>query len=148
MPMGLKGSPVTFQRLINHVMSGIQGARALTYLDDIIVYGRTVQEHNDRLIEVFNRLREHNLKLHIDKCEFLRDRVVYLGYVISRDGLLPDESKVSAVRDFPMPQTRKQVKGFLGLTGYFRRFISDYSKIAKPLFYLTKKGVAYEWKEP
>ena len=148
MPMGLKGAPATFQRLMNYIMSGIQGVRALIYLDDIIVYGRTVQEHNDGLVEVFDRLREHNLKLQIDKCEFLRDSVNYLGYVISKEGLLPDETKVSAVRNFPTPQTQKQVKGFLGLTGYYRRFIANYSQIAKPLFYLTRKGVPYEWKEP
>lgn len=148
MPMGLKGAPATFQRLMNYIMSGIQGVRALIYLDDIIVYGTTAQEHNDRLTEVFDRLRQHHLKLHVDKCEFLRDCVTYLGYVISKDGLLPDETKVVAVRNFPTPQTRKELKGFLGLTGYYRRFIADYSKIAKPLFYLTKKGVSYEWKEP
>jgi hypothetical protein len=113
MPMGLNGAPATFQRLMNYIMSGIQGVRALTYLDDIIVYGRTVQEHNDRLVEVFDRLREHNLKLHVDKCEFFRGRVNYLGYVISKEGLLPGETKVSAVRKFPTPQTRKQVKVFL-----------------------------------
>jgi hypothetical protein len=121
-------------------MSGIQGVRALINLD-IIVHGKTAQEHNDRLTEVFDRLRQRNLK-QLDKCEFFRDRVTYLSYAISKDGLLPDETKVLAVRNFSTPQTRKWVKGLLGLTGYYRRFISDYSQRAKQLFYLTKKGVS------
>jgi hypothetical protein len=81
-------------------------------LDDIIVYGRTVQEHNDRLVEVFDRLREHNLKLQVDKCEFLRDRVNYLGYVISKEGLLPGETKVPAVPKFPHPTNTETGEGF------------------------------------
>jgi hypothetical protein len=101
MPMGLKGPPATFQRLVNQVMSGMQGVRVLTYLHDIIVYGRDLQEHNERLVEIFDKLREHTTKLHLDKCEFLRDQVDYLGHVITKDGVKPDEAKVSAVKNFP-----------------------------------------------
>jgi len=89
MPFGLKGAPATFQRLMSTVLSGMQGLKCLVYLDDIIVYGETLQVHNDKLREVFARLRMRNLKLLPDKCEFLRKEVTYLGHKLTTRGLLP-----------------------------------------------------------
>ena len=110
----------------------MQGLKCLVYLD-IIVFGENLRVHNQRLRHVFARLRSHNLKLQPDKCEFLRKEVLYLGHHLTCKGVLPDESKLSAVKEFPIPNTTKKLKGFLGLAGYYRRFIPNFSKIAKPL---------------
>jgi hypothetical protein len=147
MPYGLKGAPATFQRLMTAVLSGIQGIKCLVYLDDVVIFGQNLETHNDRLREVFSRMRKHNLKLQPDKCEFLRKEVSYLGHVIGPMGVRPDEKRVKAVRDFPEPKTTRELKGFLGLAGYYRRFVPNFSKIAKPLTELLKKNVPYDWTE-
>jgi len=139
MPFGLKIAPATFQQLMNSVLTGIQGLKCLVYLDDIVIYGPNLKEHNKRLIQVLNRLREHNLKLQPDKCEFLRKEIIYLRHIITKDGIRPDPSKLCAVEKFPVPRKVKDVQFFLGLAEYYRKFIEDFSKIAKPLTRLTKK---------
>lgn len=147
MPMGLKGAPGCFQRLMNTVLSGLQGIKCFVYLDDVVCYGRSLKEHNEKLRAIFDRLREHNLKLQPDKCEFLRKEVIFLGHCITDKGIKPDMAKVEKVKFFPLPRTTKELKGFLGLVGYYRKFIAKFSKIAKPLHELLKKGVAYNWGE-
>jgi transposase InsO family protein len=145
--MGICSAPATFQRLMTRVLSGLTGIKALIYLDDIVVWGATLQEHNDRLIEVFDRLRLYTLKLQPDKCEFLRKEVCYLGHRVTPQGVRPDERKVAAVRNSPVPTCTKQLKAFLGLAGYYRRFVPGFSPIAKPLHKLTGKNVPYVWGE-
>ena len=145
MPFGLKGAPATFQRLMNTVLSGIQGIKCLVYMDDIVVFGENLKAHNDRLREVLERMRKYNLKLQPDKCEFLRKEVSYLGHVIGSTGVRPDEKRVEAVKSYPVPKTTRELKGFLGLAGYYRRFIPNFSKIAKPLTELLKKNTPYVW---
>jgi hypothetical protein len=144
MPHGLKGAPATVQRLMPGVFSGIQGIKCLVYLDDVI-FGQNLETHNDKLREVFSRMRKHNLKLQPDKYEFLQKEVSYLGYVIGPTGVRPDEKRVKAVKDFPEPKTTRELKGFLGLARYYRRFVPNFSKIAKPLTELLKKNVPYDW---
>lgn len=139
MPFGLKNAPATFQRLMNAVLTGLQGIKCLIYLDDIVIFGASFQEHNKRLIEVLRRLRENNLKLQPDKCEFLRKEVTYLGHIITENGISPDPSKLEAVKNFPTPKKVKDIQAFIGLAGYYRKFIENFSKIAKPLTKLTKK---------
>lgn len=146
LPMGLKNSPPTFQRLMNNVLCNLVGLKCLVYLDDIIIFSVDIQEHSKRLREIFNRLRTHNLKLQPAKCEFLRKEVIYLGHKISELGVQPDERKIICVRNFPIPTNVKEIKSFLGLTGYYRNFIPDYSKIAKPITNLLKKDSKFEWK--
>ncbi|KAM0734141.1 Retrovirus-related Pol polyprotein from transposon 17.6 [Formica fusca] len=145
MPFGLKNAPATFQRLMNSVLTGLQGIKCLVYLDDIVIYGTSLKEHNTRLIEVLNKLRKHNLKLQPDKCEFLRKEVIYLGHIVTENGIMPDPSKLKAVREFPTPTKVKEIQSFIGLAGYYRKFIENFSKIAKPLTKLTKKGEKFEW---
>jgi len=147
MPFGLKGAPATFQRLMSVVLSGMQGLKSLCYLDDILVFGETLKVHNDRLRDVFARLRMHNLKLQPDKCEFLRKEVTYLGHKLTPEGLLPDSNKVRAVKEFPTPTNTRQLKGFLGLAGYYRRFIQNFSKIARPLTALLKRNTPFVWNQ-
>jgi len=145
MPFGLKGAPATFQRLMSTVLSGMQDLKCLVYLDDIIVFGETFQVHNDKLRDVLARLRMHNLKLQPDKCEFFRKEVTYLGHRLTTKGLLPDFDKVKAVKEFPTPTNTRQFKGFLGLSGHYRRFIPNFSKIAKPLTELLRKNTPFVW---
>ncbi|XP_029675231.1 uncharacterized protein LOC115242830 [Formica exsecta] len=145
MPFGLKNAPATFQRLMNSILTGMQGLKCLVYLDDIVIYGASLEDHKKRLKEVLQRLRENNLKLQPDKCEFLRKEVIYLGHIISENGISPDPSKLTAIKEFPTPKKVKDIQSFIGLAGYYRKFIEDFSKIAKPLTKLTKKTEKFEW---
>ena len=140
MPFGLKNAPATFQRLMNSVLTGLQGLECLVYLDDIVVYGASLEEHNKRLEKILQRLRGSNLKLQPEKCEFLRKEVIYLGHIISENGILPDPSKLTAIHEFPTPKKVKEVQAFIGLAGYYRKFIKNFSKIARPLTKLTRKN--------
>jgi len=139
MPFGMKGAPATFQRLMTTILSGIQGIKFLVYLDDVVVFGEDLRMHNDRLIEVFSRMRKYNMKLQPDKCEFLRKEVSYLGHVIGLTGVRPDEKRIEAAKDYPKRKTTREFKGFLDLPAYYHRFIPNFSKIAKPLTELLKK---------
>jgi hypothetical protein len=133
MPFRLKGAPATFQKLMTTVLSGIQGIKCLVYLDNIVVFRENLKMHNERLRNVFSRMRKYNMKLQLDKCEFLRKEVSYLGHVIGQDGVRPDEKRIKAVKEYPEPRTTRELKGILGLAGYYRKFIPNFSKIAKPL---------------
>ncbi|XP_038207042.1 uncharacterized protein LOC119828829 [Zerene cesonia] len=145
MPFGLKNAPSTFQKLMNNCLSGLQGNRCFVYLDDIVIYSYDLKTHIDNLQVVFNRLRSFNLKLQPDKCQFLRKEVTYLGHVIGEEGVRPNPDKVKSVVEFPIPKSQKDIKSFLGLVSYYRRFIPQFSKIAKPLTSLLKKDVPFKW---
>lgn len=144
-PFGLKNAPATFQRLMNIVLSGLTGIKSFVYLDDIVVYGSSLQHHNMNLRDVFEKLREHNLKLQPDKCEFLRKEVAYLGHIITDEGIKPNPKKISAIQEIKQPKTPKDIKSFLGLVGYYRKFIQNFSSIARPLTTLLKKDTAFNW---
>lgn len=140
MPMGLKNSPSTFQRVMDNVLRGLQNEICLVYLDDIIVFSTSLQEHMVNLEKVFQRLRKSNFKIQMDKSEFLKLETAYLGHIISKDGIKPNPDKISAIEKYPIPKTPKQIKQFLGLLGYYRKFIPDFSRITKPLTQCLKKG--------
>jgi hypothetical protein len=145
MPFGLKNAPAAFQRLMYAVLAGLLGLRCFVYIDDIVIYGATLTEHIRRIIAVLIRLRKYNLKLKPSKCAFLRKEVVYLGHVISEKGISPDPSKLIAVKEFPTPKKLKDIQSFIGLAGYYRKFIENFSKLAKPLTKLTRKGEKFTW---
>ena len=145
MPMGLKNSPATFQRLMDQVLLGLQGVEAFIYLDDIVVYAEDLKEHGKKVRRLLNRLKEANLSLQPDKCEFLFKEITYLGHIISSDGVKPDPKKIEAVKNFPRPKNPKNIKQFLGLAGYYRRFIKNFATRAKPLTNLLKKEVTFKW---
>ena len=147
LPFGLSNSPRTFSRVMDNVLSGLQGEQCLCYMDDIIVYSATLEEHIDRLENVFNRLATSNLKIQPDKCEFLRKEVAYLGHVVTPEGIKPNPAKIEAVVNFPQPRNPKEIKQFLGLSGYYRRFLPNYAQLVKPLTSLLKKNVEFTFNE-
>ena len=147
MPFGLCNAPATFQRLMQKVLGGLGGERPFcsVYIDDIIVYSDSVADHLDHLRQVFARLRRVGLKLHPGKCSFARQSVTYLGHVISSQGIAPDPKKVEAVKNFPIPTSVREVRQFLGMASYYRRFIKSFAKIASPLHALTRQDVPFCW---
>lgn len=138
MPFGLKNAPPTFQRMIDQALRGLIGKGIFVYLDDIIVCGESLDEHNANLQKLYVRLREVGLKLQPHKCEFLVTELQYLGHLITPSGIKPNPFKLSAVAKFPEPKSKKHIKQFLGLAGYYRKFIKDFSKIASPLLKLLR----------
>ena len=140
MPFGLQNAPATFQRLMTSCLGDQQFESLLIYLDDIIVFSSSFEDHLNRLTLVFNRLRQQGLKLKPRKCHLLQTKVKYLGHVISQEGIETDPEKTSSVTDWPRPKNSKDVRRFLGFTGYYRRFVPGYAKTAKPLFQLTEGG--------
>ena len=133
MPMGLKHSPATFQRLMDQVLVGLQRTELFVYLDDIVVYADDLEEYGKEVMRLLKRLKEANLSIQPEKYEFLFKEVAYLGHIISSEGVNPDPKKIEAVQCFPQPKNPKNIKQFLGLAGYYRRFIKDFSAIAKSL---------------
>ena len=145
MPFGLCNAPATFQRLMDLVLSGLQWAQCLVYLDDIIILGRTFEEHIQNIRLVLQRLREAGLKIKPSKCTFFQQKVCYLGHVISREGIAPDSSKTDKVASWPTPLSTKEVQQFLGFSSYYRRFVQNYATIAKPLHRLTERPNKFVW---
>ena len=146
MPFGLTNAPATFQRLMERCVGDLNLKTCLVYLDDIIVFSSTFEEHLERLESVLTRLQQHGLKLKPSKCHLFRSSVKYLGHVISAAGVETDPDKTAALKTWPVPSNHQEVRSFLGFAGYYRRFIAGYSNIAKPLHALTvglpmKKGV-------
>ena len=120
MSYGLKAAPATFQRMMNTILREALKERCFVYMDDILIMGETLREHNNKSEEVFAQIRKYNLKIEPDKCEFLKSELQYLGHVITTQGVQPDPKKVSAVQNFPKLQQPKDVKAFLDLSGYYR----------------------------
>ena len=139
MPFGLTNSPATFQRLMQLVLGDQMFQILLVYLDDIIVYSQTFEEHLDRLDVVFSRLGKHGLRLKPEKCHFFKREVRYLGHLVSEHGVSPDPDKVAAVANWEVPKTVKELQRFLGFASYYRRFIEHFSQIAKPLHEVVAK---------
>ena len=133
MPFGLCNAPATFQRLMERCMGDMNLRDCLIYLDDIIIFSSSFEDHLDKLQAVFQRLHESNLKLKANKCEFFKREISYLGHIVSKDGIKTDNNKTEAVRTWPIPKSVKEVRQFLGFTGYYRRFIEGYAAIARPL---------------
>ena len=146
-PFGLCNAPATFSRLMDCVLAGLHWETCLFYLDDIIVFSSTWEEHLAQLREVFERLRHAKLKLGAVKCTFAAKEVNYLGHRVTDEGLLPDSSLLAAIREIPPPKTATEVHSFLGLAGYYRRYVKGFAAIAAPLHALTRKDAVFHWSE-
>ena len=145
MPMGLKTSPPCFARIMQIALGDLIGKACFVYLDDIIVFGEDRAEHDNNLRVVFQRLRSVGMKVKPSKCDFFKNAVIYLGHVISDKGIMPDPAKCSAILDIPRPKSVKEIQSFIGMCSYYRRFIKNFSSIAKPLYDLTKKDAEFKW---
>ena len=138
MPFGLQGAPSNFQRMMNHYLRQYLGKSVLCYLDDILIYSKTEEEHLEHLRQVLTILRTQKLFAKASKCDFGRVEVQFLGFRVREDQIRKDEEKVSAVRNWPEPKTVREIRQFIGLAGFYRKFIEGYSKIAKPLTDILK----------
>lgn len=138
MPQGITGAPATFQRLMEKAVGDMHMLEVIVYLDDLIVFGTTLEEHEQRLLKVLARLEEAGLKLSLDKCQFCRSRVTYVGHIVSEHGIATDPSKVDAVTRWKTPTDLPSLQSFLGFCGYYRRFIKNFSIIVRPLTELCK----------
>ena len=141
MPFGLTNAPATFQRLMEDCMGDLHLKFCLLYLDDVIIFSRTYDEHLERLSAVFEKLRDAGLKLSPTKCHFFKKEIKYLGHVISSKGIAVDAGKISCVKDWPEPKTVTELQRFLGFTSFYRRFIKGFAKIAKPLHEVCQGGI-------
>lgn len=145
MPFGLCNSPATFVRLMETVLAGLNYKICLVYIDDIIVFGRTFEETLDNLEQVFGKLENAGLKLKAKKCSLFKKEVLFLGYKVSGKGIHTDPQKVSIISKWPVPMNASEVRSFVGICSYNRRFIKGFSSIAKSLFKLTEKGREFKW---
>ena len=138
-PFGLTNAPGTFQGYINHALSDLLDVCCIVYLDDILIYSSNLEEHVQHVQNVLERLQNHQLYAKLSKCSFHQDKVDFLGYTISKNGIEMDPSRTETVRDWPIPTTVHEIRVFLGFTGYYRQFVKGYSRIALPLIKWTHK---------
>lgn len=145
MPFGLVSAPATFERLMERVLAGLPWDVCLAYLDDIIVHAESFEAEKDRLCKVLQRLRNAGLKLSPKKCNLFQQSVKFLGHVVSGEGLSTDPEKTRAVAEWPVPSKVTELRSFLGLCSYYRRFVKDFAEIARPLHRLTEKTKDFAW---
>jgi len=145
MPFGLCNAPATFQRIMEVALSGLQWTTCLIYLDDVLIYGKDFMEQIQRIEAVLQRIELAGLKLKPSKCHLLKDKVVFLGHILTPEGIQPNHDNINKILSWEMPTTVKEVQSFLGMTNYYRRFIQNYSTLVRPMIDLTKKGHKFQW---
>src|ERR1051325_11836028 len=138
MPFGLMNAPAMFQRLMDNVFYDVTWKFVFVYMDDIIIYSKIYDDHCNHLDKVFQLFADAGLKLNPDKCDFFRKQILFLGHLVSKDGIRPNPMLVQKIKDCPPPDSRCKVRSFLGLASYYYRFIKDFSHIAHSLYNLTK----------
>ena len=141
MPFGLTNAPSTFIHLMNHVLRAFIGRFVVVYFDDILIYSKNLEENVMHLKSVLEILRKEKLFANLKKCTFCMDKLVFLGFVVSKKGIEVDEEKVKAIQEWPTPTTISQVRSFHGLASFYRRFVRDFSSLATPLTEVIKKNV-------
>ena len=145
LPFGLTNAPAVFERLMEHVLKGLQWEKCLVYLDDIIIFGSDFSQSLSNLEAVFQRISAAGLKLKPKKCNFFRKEVAFLGHLVTPDGVACNPAKIEAVSDWESPKSVTEVRSFLGLASYYRRFIRSFATIASPMTALTEKGRPFIW---
>jgi hypothetical protein len=146
-PFGLTNTPTTFMCLMNSIFSQYLDKFVLVFIDDILVYSKMEEEHEEHLRIVLQTLRKHKLYAKFDKCDFYQKRIQYLGHVISEEGIAVDPEKIRAIMEWPIPKDVADIQSFMGITGYYHRFIEGFSKIAYPITSLQKKGTKFIWSQ-
>ncbi|MCO5593367.1 hypothetical protein L7F22_047379 [Adiantum nelumboides] len=144
MPFGLTNAPATFNRMMDRIFRPHKNY-AETFFDDMIVFSKSKEEHRDHLTAVFNELRKNRLLINAKKSELFLEEIHFLGYIVSKSGVRMDSAKVEAIKSWPDLKTVHDVRSFLGLCSYYRRFIRHFAEIASPLHALTHKGVTFKW---
>ncbi|GJW51793.1 putative reverse transcriptase domain-containing protein [Tanacetum coccineum] len=145
MPFGLTNAPAVFMDLMNRVCKPYLDKFVIVFIDDILIYSRNKEEHGEHLKTILNLLRSEKLYAKFSKCDFWLDSVQFLGHVIDSSGVHVDPAKIKAIKNWAAPTTPTEVRQFLGLAGYYRRFIKEFSLISKPLTKLTQKNKPYVW---
>ena len=145
MPFGLVNAPATFQRTMDCVLAGLKWTKALVYLDDVVIFSPSFDQHLSDLAEVLDRLIEAGLKLKPSKCVVAANELPYLGHIASREGIRPDPLNIAAISNMPVPKTKTEVRSFLGLANYYRKFIPQFSDVAHPLHRNTAKNTTFDW---
>src|SRR6185295_13043141 len=146
-PFSLMNAPATFQRLMNNVFYEVLFKFALVYMDDIIIFLKTSEDYKIHLEKIFQLLSNAGLKLNPDKCDFYQKQILFLGHMILKEGIQPNSTLVEKIKNCPRPTTKTKVRSFLGLASYYRRFIKNFSAIARPLYNLTKQDEVFSWTE-
>jgi hypothetical protein len=146
-PFGLTNVPATFMCLMNNIFSQYLDKFVLVFIDDILVYSKTEEEHEENLRIVLQTLRKHKLYAKFNKCDFYQKKIQYLGHVISEEGIAVDPEKIRAIMEWSIPKDVADIRSFMGITGYYRRFIEGFSKIAYPITSLQKKGTKFNWSQ-
>ena len=146
MPFGLTNAPAYFLNLMNKVLEELDKF-VVVFIDDILIYSQSAEEHEQHLRIVFEKLRAHELYAKFSKCEFWLTKNAFLGHILSEDGVVVDPAKLEAITNWKQPTTITKVRSFLGLAGYYRRFIEGFLKIARPMTELTKKDKKFVWME-
>jgi len=145
MAMGLKNAPATWSRMMHHILGKLTYNECLVYLDDIIVFSRDETSHLERLRHVFDKMRGSNLKFKPTKCHFMKKELEYLGHLIKEGGYTTSPDKTSIIEKYPIPKNVRETRAFLGLCGFYRKFVPNFAKISQPLTLLTRKNVKYQW---
>jgi hypothetical protein len=149
MPFGLCNAPATFQHMMNNVLHKCLGKYALVYMDDVIVFSKSVEDHKQHIKHIFELLKQYNLVVLEKKCEWGKRNLLFLGHVVNGSGINVDNKKIKKITSWPAPCNITEVRGFLNLSMYYKRFIKEFSKIALPLYKLTegspKKGAPISW---
>ena len=145
MSFGLTNAPAVFMDLMNRVFKEFLDSFVIVFIDDILIYSKTEAEHEEHLHQVLETLRANKLYAKFSKCEFWLRKVTFLGHVVSSEGVSVDPAKIEAVTNWTRPSTVSEIRSFLGLAGYYRRFVEDFSRIASPLTQLTRKGTPFVW---
>jgi len=147
LPFGLCSAPASFMRLMHHIFDDLLDQCVVIFIDDVLIYSRTKDEHDKHVRMVLDRLRQHSLFAKLSKCSFFKPEVEFLGFVVGRHGVGMEQAKIKAVLDWPAPENRKQLMSFLGLANYYRKFIKDHAAICAPLTELLRLDVPYQWGE-
>ena len=145
MPFGLENAPATFQNMMNDILRDMLDAGTVVYIDDILIYSETEEQHVELVREVLSRLEKHSLAIEPEKCFWHQEKVDFLGYVVSAKGIEMATDKVETILKWREPQNVTEVQSFLGFANFYRRFIQDYSKVAKPLTDVTSKSSEWNW---